>query len=83
MDEYNQGWDPELRHFFKKIMNSFVLGATWLMMVAVAGLFFKLAIVKDGWRWYNVAFYGCASLTFLLVLFYLYRVWGRKDKPHF
>ena len=78
MDEYNQGWDPDIRIYFRKILNSFVAFATWLLFVATAGLFFKLAYLRDGVRWYNIVFYAIAILTFLLLMVYFYRAWGRK-----
>lgn len=78
MDEYNQGWDPDVRIYFRKILNSFVALATWMLFVAIAGLFFKLAYLKDGVHWYTIVFYAAALLSFLLLMLYFYRVWWRK-----
>jgi ABC-type spermidine/putrescine transport system permease subunit II len=77
MDEYNQGWDPEVKRYFKKIVNSFVVGAVWLLLVATLGLAAKLAIVKDEVRWYNLLFYGLFGISFLLLLFFYYKVWRK------
>lgn len=79
MDEYNQGWDPEIKQFFRKILNSFGAGAFWLLTVATLGLFFRLAFVQNGWRWYNVLFYGLSAGSLLLLLLFFYRVWGKKN----
>ena len=75
MDEYNQGWDPEVKRYFRKILNSFGLGALWLLVIATLGFGFKLAIVKGSLQWQNCVFYSIFLLTlFLLVLVY-YRMW--------
>ena len=57
MDEYNHGMDPEVKRYFKRIINSFSFASIWLLAVSTAGLFFRLAILKDGIRWYNILFY--------------------------
>lgn len=80
MDEYNQGWDPEVKQYFRKIMNSFGMGALWLLTIATLGLAFKLAIIKASVQWYNLLFYGIFVVTLLLLLWYLYRVWRKKEE---
>jgi hypothetical protein len=78
MDEYNSGMDPEVKKYFRKIINSFSLFLLWMMTVVTAGLYFKLGPVHDGVRWYNVLFYGLFALSLGGLLFYLYRVWRKK-----
>jgi ABC-type bacteriocin/lantibiotic exporter with double-glycine peptidase domain len=80
MDEYNSGIDPEIKRFFKKIINSFSIGLLWLLSMFTAGLFFNLGITHNGIKWYNIVFYIIAVLTFIALLFYFYRVW-KKDSP--
>ncbi|HEX6333416.1 MAG TPA: hypothetical protein VFZ78_04260 [Flavisolibacter sp.] len=75
MDEYNTGWDPEIRRYFRKILNSFSVGAFWLLALATAGIFFELGIVNAGLQWYNVVFYVVALASLAAVLLYFYRVW--------
>lgn len=79
MDEYNSGMDPEVKKYFRKIINSFSAGLLWMMAAATAGLYFKLAPVYDGLRWYNVVFYVLLAVSFAGLLIYLYRVWGKKE----
>ena len=79
MDEYNRGMDKEVRRYFKKIINSFSIGLMWMLSAATAGLFFGLAIVEKGWRWYNVVYYLLAFVTFLALIYYFYIVWRKKD----
>lgn len=79
MDEYNQGWDPEVKRYFRKIMNSFGAGALWLLVFATLGLAFRLAIVENGVQWYNCLFYSVFFVSLLLLLRFFYRVWGKKE----
>lgn len=82
MDEYSSsGMDPEVKRYFRKILNSFAVGLLWLMSMGIAGLFFKLAIVKNNVRWYNIVFYGVFLSTLALLILFFYRVWRKKDKP--
>ena len=78
MDEYSSGMDPELKKYFKKIMNSFSVGLLWLLGIATLGLFFQLGIVQKGIRWYNLFFYVFALASFVALVFYYYRVWTKK-----
>ncbi len=78
MDEYNVGMDPELKQLFRKIINSFSLGALWLLIIATLGIFFHLAIVRDGIRWYNILFYFVFAASLFLLLRYYYNSWIRK-----
>jgi hypothetical protein len=78
MDEYSRGMDPEVKRYFKRIINSFSVACFWLLSVSTAGLFFKLAIVRDGMRWYNILYYVLASVSLVWLLVYLYKVWNRK-----
>lgn len=79
MDEYNRGMDPEVRRYFRKIMNSFSVGIMWLLSMATAGLFFDLAIVRNGVRWYNIAFYGLVLVSFMGLVYYYYKTWSKKN----
>lgn len=81
MDEYDRGMDPEMKRYFRKIINSFSVGLLWLLSMATAGLFFDLGIVSQGIRWYNIVFYLMALGSFAALLFYYYRVWKEPLPP--
>jgi hypothetical protein len=68
-----QGWDPEVKRFFLKIINSIAIGLLWLMAALTAGLYFGLAYHSN--TVYIILFYVglIVSLTFLLR--YYYRTW--------
>jgi len=78
MDEYNRGIDPEVKRYFKRIMNSFSWASLWLLAVSTAGLFFKLAIIDGGVQWYNILFYVLSAATLAILLTYLYKIWNKK-----
>lgn len=67
--------DPEVRRYFKKIINSFSFGLIWLLSAATAGFYFRLARVSGTLQWYNWAFYGFFILSLFLLVYYLYRTW--------
>ena len=78
MDEYNRGMDPEIKRYFRKIMNSFSLALLWLLSITTVGLFFNLGIVHRGIQWYNIVFYVFAAASFVGLMRYYYRVWNEK-----
>jgi len=75
MDEYNTGMDPEIKKYFRKILNSFSWGAIWLISIVTIGIFFQLGLITNGIRWYNILFYLILILSLLLLIRYYYRVW--------
>lgn len=82
MDEYDRGMDPEVKRYFKKIMNSFSFGLLWMISVATAGLYFDLGFARDGIKWYNIVFYAIAVTSFIGLIYYYHRLWGSNEKNH-
>lgn len=75
MDEYNQGMDPETKRYFKKVINSFFLGAIWLILLSTFGLYFGMAFIIDGWDMFNTIFYLFVLLSALWLARFYYRTW--------
>lgn len=67
-----QGWDPEVKKFFVRIINTVSWGLLWLMTCATAGLYFQLAY---GRGIYTVIFYALMFATLLLLLRFFYNTW--------
>lgn len=67
--------DPEVKKYFQKIMSSFGMGLLWMFSAVTAGLYFRLALLEQGFHWYNGLFYLIFAGSFLLLLRYFYRVW--------
>jgi hypothetical protein len=78
MDEYNQGWDPEVRQYFRKILNSFGVFVTWLLFVSTLGLFMRMGYINGKWHWQNTVFYAFFLISFSFVLLFLFRTWRNK-----
>ncbi|MGZ8557098.1 MAG: hypothetical protein ACXWWC_02125 [Chitinophagaceae bacterium] len=68
-----QGWDPELTKYFRKILNTIAFGILWLMAALTAGLYFGLAFHPN--ILYRVFFYAGLSISLLLLIRYYYRIW--------
>lgn len=75
MDEYSSGMEPEVKKYLKKVLNSFFVGAFWLITIATAGIFFRLGFIGDGIKWYNVLFYVVAILSVFFLVRYYSKVW--------
>ncbi len=69
------GWDPEVKKYFRKIINSFALGFLWIFTSMTAGLYFKLAFIGAGMRWHNAVFYALLLLSFAGLLRFYYNTW--------
>jgi hypothetical protein len=72
-----QGWDPEVKRYFRKIISSFSFGLLWLMSAVTAGLYFQLGYRTDISVIYVILFYACLLASFLLLLRYFYRLWKK------
>lgn len=70
-----QGWDPEIKRFFVKIMNSIAITLFWMMACATAGLYFQLAYSNGKPVIYTIIFYFLMLATLFLLIRYLYRTW--------
>jgi hypothetical protein len=68
-----QGWDPEVTKFFRKIINTIAYGLLWLMAVLTAGLYLELAYHSK--TVYVVLFYTGLVISLGLLIRYYYRIW--------
>lgn len=72
-----QGWDPEVKRFFKKIISTISYGLLWLMTVATAGIYFRLAWQDGRPLIYTILFYVAAAVSFFILLRYYYTIWKK------
>lgn len=68
-------WDPEVKTFFVKILNSIALGLGWLMACATAGLYFELGYTNGKPVVYTILFYVIAAITLAMLIRYLVKKW--------
>ncbi|HVT84813.1 MAG TPA: hypothetical protein VHD35_06405 [Chitinophagaceae bacterium] len=70
-----QGFDPEIKKYFRKILYSFSFGLLWLAANVTAGIYFKLAYRSEQPLLVNILFYIFLFVSLFLLLRYYYRVW--------
>ena len=68
-----QGWDPEVTKYFRKIINTIAYGLLWLMAALTAGLYFELAYRSN--TLYTILFYAGLVISLGLLIRYYYRIW--------
>jgi hypothetical protein len=72
------GWDPDVKKYFRKIINSFSFGLLWLMACVTAGIYFGLAFATGKPIIYCILFYVGMFLSLAWFIYYLYHTW-KKD----
>ena len=70
-----QGWDPQVRKYFRKILNSIGYGLAWMFACMIAGIYYRLGYAGDHPVWYTLLFYILATVTLLLLVRYLFKTW--------
>lgn len=70
-----QGWDPDVKKYFRKVLHSFMFGLLWLSACATTGIYFGLAYGHPLQQ--LLLFYGGMLLSLLLLLWYYYRTWKK------
>ena len=72
-----QGWDPEVKKYFKKVLNSIFTGLLWLMSMVTLGFYFQLAYTNGKPLIYTILFYVLLAGSLAWLLFYFYRTWKK------
>ncbi len=70
-----QGWDPEVTRYFKKIINTIAFGLLWMMSVLTAGFYFGLAYHPV--ILYTILFYAGFIISLLLLIRYYLHLWKK------
>ena len=70
-----QGWDPEVKKYFRKILNTIGFGLLWMMAALTAGLYLGLAHHSN--KLYSVVFYTGFVISLLLLIRYYFRIWKK------
>jgi hypothetical protein len=71
------GWDPEVKKYFKKILNSISFGLLWMMAMVTAGFYFQLAYADGKPLIYTILFYIALLGSLTILLIYYYRTWRK------
>ena len=72
-----QGWDPEVKKYFVKILNSISIGLLWLMAMVTAGLYFQLGYRTNKPAFFNVLFYFVLLGSLFFLIRYYYKTWKK------
>ena len=73
----DSGWDPEVKQYLKKVLNSFMVGLLWLLVNSTLGIYFGLAFGGTYSVVVNILFYVWFAASIGLLLWYYYRVWKK------
>jgi hypothetical protein len=72
------GWDPEVKKFFVKILNTVSLGLMWMMLMVTIGLYFGLAYHVEGRSFiYTIVFYIFMVASLLFLVRHFYKLWKK------
>ena len=72
-----QGWDPEVKKYFTRILNTIGWFLLWLMSAVTAGLYFKLAYRTERPVIFVYIYYVLLVLSLILLIRYYYRTWSK------
>ena len=70
-----QNWDPEVKKFFVKILNSIALGLFWIIACAIAGIYYKLGYTNGKPLSYTIVFYAVMLSSLFLLIRHLFKLW--------
>ena len=68
-------WDPDVKKFLLKVLNSVSLVLLWMMACATAGIYFELGYTNGTPLIYIILFYVGVLITLILLIRYLYNTW--------
>ncbi len=72
------GWDPDIKKFLLKILNSISLVLLWMIACATAGIYFQLGYTNGKPVIYTIIFYTVMAVTLFLLLRQLYKTWKKE-----
>ena len=74
-----KNWDPGVKKFFIKILNSISLGLLWMMACAMAGIYYELGYTRGKPLANTIIFYAAMLISLFFLIRYLVRIWNKKD----
>jgi len=66
-------WDPEVKKFFVRILNSIAVVLFWMMTCATAGIYFELGYSNGKPVIYTILFYAGMLISLFFLIRYLYQ----------
>lgn len=71
-------WDPGVKKFFVKILNTISLGLCWLIAGVIAGIYFQLGYANGKPVIYTILFYLVMVISLIFLIRYLYTLWNKQ-----
>jgi len=68
-------WDPDVKKFLLKVLNSISLVLLWVMACATTGIYFELGTSSGKPLIYTILFYTGMVISLLFLAQYLYKTW--------
>lgn len=69
------GWDPDVKKFLLKVLNSISVVLLWMIVCATTGIYFQLGYMNDQPLTTTIIFYTTMTISFLFLIRYLYKTW--------
>jgi len=73
--------EPEVKDFLKRIVWSFFVGLSWMMLNMTLGIYFDLLFIRDNISLSNILYYIFFVGSLALLIWFYYRTWKKKF-PH-
>ena len=70
-----QGWDPDVKKFLLKVLNSISMSLLWLMASATGGIYYELGYSAGKPVIYTILFYTGMLISLFFLIRYLYNTW--------
>ena len=67
--------EPDVVHFFVKILNSIAMALAWIIAGATAGIYYELGYTNGKPLIYTILFYAGMLISLFFLIRYLYRKW--------
>jgi hypothetical protein len=68
------GWDPDVKKYLLKVLNSFAMGLIWLILSASTGIYYGLAYKNT---LSAILFFIGLAISLALLLYYYHRQWKK------
>jgi hypothetical protein len=69
--------DPEIKEYFKRIINTISFGLLWMAINSTAGIMYDHAFIHGRLQWHNIIFYIWFSLSLAAYLWYVIKIWKK------
>lgn len=72
-----RGWDPEVKKYLRKVLQTISLGLLWLMTGVTAGIYFELGHTNGKLVIGTILFYAVMAISLVMLIRYLYKMWKK------